>query len=209
MKKLIFIALSVTSISIPAFSAAPTVVTTLPPAVVTKQPSAAAANPAGHLVTSKSSDLSLVLPDKWEVMEQNLGIDLVALAPVFKPDDLFRQNLNVISVKFKDDMSLEDYFNINKESLRELLEDFNLESAQDATIGGIPAKKLIFTHTVGPVNVKVIQYLALVGNKAFVITFTADTLDFDKISQDFDKIASSIQFKPVDMAKTEESTPKS
>lgn len=200
MKKLIFIALSLFSISIPAFSATPAAST---------QPPAAAANPASHRVTSKSSDLSLVLPDKWEVMDQNLGIDLVALAPLLKPDDLFRQNLNVISVKFNDDMTLEDYFNINKESLRELLEDFDLESAQNATIGGIPAKKLIFTHTVGPVNVKVIQYLVLEGKKAFVITFTADTLDFDKISPDFDKIASSIQFKPEANAKTDASAPKS
>lgn len=191
MRIIIYIALLLISINIPAFSAT---------ATEEAKPAATAAAPTtektSNRVTSKNGDVNLVLPDKWEVMDQNLGLDLVALAPAVKPDDLFRQNLNVISIKMDTPLSLDEYYGYNVESLRELLENFDLENSQNVTIGGSPAKKIVFTHTVGPVNVKVIQYLTIVGKKAYVVTFTADTLSFDKYNQAFDDIAKSVQFKP-------------
>ena len=80
------------------------------------------------------------------------------------------------------------------QSLRKLLIDYDLEESSDVKLSGKDAKKIVFTHTMGVVNAKVLQYLMLIDGYAYVLTFTADPLDFEKYRQKFENIAGS--FKP-------------
>jgi hypothetical protein len=144
---------------------------------------------------SKEGDYSIQIPEQWELAKDQMGADFIAVAPPLDPNDLFRENLNVISAKFEFPISKEEYYSLNVKSLNDLLTDFDLELTEDVHLGGTDARKLIFTHRVGIVNVRVVQYLILNHQKAIVISFTADILEYPKIKDQFDKIAATFKIE--------------
>ena len=144
---------------------------------------------------SKEGDYSIQIPDRWEVMKDEMGTDLIALAPLVDPKDLFRENLNIISAKFEFPMSRDEYYALNIKSLNDLLTDFDLENSQDIKLGGVDAREITFTHRIGVVNVRVTQYLILVKQKAIVISFTSDTIEYPKIKDQFAQIATSFKMQ--------------
>lgn len=152
----------------------------------------APSNQQKHL--SESGGYSINFSGQWEVIKGSMGIDVIALAQALAPDDLFRENINVIHDIFNFPITREEYYEYNIDSLSKLLEDFDLEEALDVKLDGVDAKKLVFTHTVGVVHAKVIQYLILDENRAYIMTFTADPIDFKRFRPQFEEIANSVKF---------------
>ena len=142
---------------------------------------------------SKDGDFSILIPKQWEITKDVMGADVVAIAPSLDPQDLFHENFNIISAKFDFPMSKEEYYSLNIRSLSDLLTDFDLENSEDVSIGGQDARKIVFTHRIGVVNVRVIQYLFLKGQKAVVLSFTADTLEYPKMRTQFDEMISTFK----------------
>lgn len=151
--------------------------------------------PAIQEQKNKTVDYTIEIPSNWEIVKQYQGVDLVALAPKRESQYLFRTNMNIISANLGFEITRDEFYQYNLESLNNLLSDFNLENAKDVTIGGVSAKKLTFTHTMGIVNVRVNQYLILRNAEAYVMTFTAAREDFDNLAPLFDKIADSFKFQ--------------
>lgn len=143
---------------------------------------------------SKEGDYSIQIPDHWELMKDQMGTDVIAVAPLIDPKDLFRENLNIISAKFDVPITKEDFYSLNLKSLNNLLTDFDLEKTQDLKFGGVDARKITFTHRLGVVNVRVTQYLILAGQKAIIISFTSDMLEYPKIKDQFDQVASTFKY---------------
>jgi serine/threonine-protein kinase len=144
---------------------------------------------------SRDAGYSIEFPPEWEVMKGVMGTDVIALSPTKDPEDLFRENVNVIYAQLESPITREEYYSLNLRSLAQLLVDFDLEKSEDVKFGDVEAKKIIFTHTMGVVNAKVLQYLILDGDKAYVMTFTADPLDFDKILPTFEQVANSFKYE--------------
>lgn len=145
--------------------------------------------------TSVEGNFTVGFPEKWEVVEGVMGRDLVAMAPAGDPEDLFLENANIIYAKLDSPLNPEEYYNYNMQSLQHLLIDYDLEESTNVKLQGRDAKRIIFTHTMGVVNAKVMQYLLLIDNQAYVLTFTADPLDFDKFKQRFERIANTFTVK--------------
>jgi len=143
---------------------------------------------------SEDAGYSIQFPAQWEVMEGIMGADVIALAPTIDPEDLFRENVNIIFSKLDFPISREEYYALNLRSLAQLLVDFDLEESQEVQVDGVGAKKIVFTHTMGIVNAKVMQYLILDEDHAYVMTFTSDPLDFKTYRPKFEEIANSFRF---------------
>lgn len=144
---------------------------------------------------SKQGGYSIQFPLGWELREGFMGTDVVALAPVIDLQELFRVNINIIYSKLEVSATRDEYYDLNLKVLNQQLEDFDLESNKDVKLDGVDAKEFIFTHTLGIVNAKVLQYLVLNGDKAYVITFTADPNQFKNYKDVFDQIAASFKFE--------------
>jgi serine/threonine-protein kinase len=173
-----------------------------PPQPVSEQPEVKGDSPpdqktdsSPELHVSKDAGYSIQFPKEWEVMKGVMGTDVVALAPSKDPEDLFRENVNIIFANLDSPISRKDYYDYNLKSLSQLLTDFDLEENLDVQLDGMEAKKIVFTHTLGVVNAKVMQFLMIDGQKAYVLTFTADPLDFDKYRPKFEEIANSFKFQ--------------
>ncbi len=146
-------------------------------------------------LTNINNDYSIQFPKEWEILKNVMDTDVIAIAPKIDPEDLFRENVNIIKATLDVPISPEEYYLINIKSLGNILSDFDLEKSEDILVDGSPAKKIVFTHTIGVVNAKVLQYLILKDNKAYVLTFSADPMDFPNYLIKFEEIMQSFKFK--------------
>ncbi len=144
---------------------------------------------------SNDSGYTVEFPEQWEVMKGVMGTDVVALAPKLDPEDLFRENVNIIFTQLEFPITKEEYYGFNLKSLEQLLVDFDLEESTDVQIDGVDARVIVFTHTMAIVNAKVMQYLILDENRAYVMTFTSDPIDFESYRPKFEEITNSFRFK--------------
>lgn len=137
---------------------------------------------------------SIKIPNGWEVTQGDMGTDLIAVAPLIDPADLFRENLNIISAKLDTPITKEQYYEYNIKSLENFLNDFDLEKIEDVKVGGLEAKRVTFSHTMGVVNAEVVQYLILKGQNAYALTCTSDRIHFREIFPVFEKIVGTFRF---------------
>jgi len=133
-------------------------------------------------------------PEGWDIKRGVMGADVIALAPSDSDEDLFRENVNIIHADLEFPITQDEYSKINMTRLEELLTDYDLEESDDVDVDGIQSKRLIYTHRMGVVNAKVMQYLILVGSNAYVITFTTDPKMFDQYRGVFDEIMKTFKF---------------
>lgn len=148
-----------------------------------------------HSYISQKGEFSIVIPKKWDIEKQegDTNVDVIALAPNGDPNDLFRENMNVFVSKIDVPMSKDEYYDFNLKALQNLLEDFDLEESRNVTLGNEPARELVFSHTMGIVNAHVVQYLIMEENKVYVLTFSADPIDFKNYQPIFEDIAKSFK----------------
>jgi hypothetical protein len=144
---------------------------------------------------------SINFPIQWEVMQESKEESIVGIAPLSSPEDLFRENGNVIHAALDSNISVETFYNFNLNSLNVLLTDYDLEEKDIVLLNGNEAKRIVFTHTVGVLNAKVMQFLLLIGKDAYVLTFTADPIDFDQFRGVFEQIANTFQITQAQLQK--------
>lgn len=149
----------------------------------------------GERFVNPTGDYSVEFPSNWEIIKGQMGVDVVAVVPFLAPGDLFHENVNIISAEFEIPISLEEFYSYNINSLTDLMVDFDLEENKDVKLDGVNAKKIVFTHRLGVVNVKVVQYLILVNKRAYLMSFTSDTLEYPKVKDQFEAIAASFKFE--------------
>lgn len=143
---------------------------------------------------STDGDYSIQFPSKWGVKKGFMGTDVIALAPLDGSEDIFRENVNIIFTILDTPMTADEYYSLNMKSLEQLLTDFELEESEHVTLDGNPAFKILYTYRMGTVDAKVIQYLFLIDNRAYVITFTANPESFEDYQQRFEGIVRSFKF---------------
>jgi len=123
--------------------------------------------------------------DLWE--KQLMNGHSVFLTKGDKKDGTnFRNNLNVVVQDLSQNpMSLKDYHNLTLEQMQQALGKNTVTSDKDITIGGISAKELVYTipkdiSKGNFLDLKLKQTYLIKKNKAYLITYTAKTKDFEK-----------------------------
>ncbi len=140
--------------------------------------------------TNSQHGFRVDFPTSWEVQENAYGTIVMALSPL-TPGDTFRENVNVVSETIPDTYTLDQYFQASISNMSSSLKDFSSAGSGFMKILGQDAKWVIFTHNVGAVQAKAIQYYLLKNGKAFIVTCTATPATFQTFSMDFEKIAQS------------------
>jgi hypothetical protein len=141
----------------------------------------------------EKGNYTIEFPENWDVKKDFMGTDVIALSPQEDSSDMFRENVNIISTELDQPMSKEEYFDLNEKSLEQLLKDFKLADKQMTKVDGVDALKLVYTHRMGDVDAKVLQYLFVNDGKAYVITLTASPEEFDSYMSEFESIVNSFK----------------
>lgn len=158
---------------------------------------APAANPVYH---SKEKGFTIILPAGWEQQKDMMGAEVVAISAAEGANDTFRENINVVVEKLPQKMVTKDYYKSSLDVLKKVFIEFKLEKTGQAKVNGREFYYTIFTHKMNDVAAKILQYLAVNGDTAYVITASAAPDKFDKYKPIFEKSIQS--FKADDKKRT-------
>ena len=149
--------------------------------------------PESHHYADYDRDFKLVLPEKWQVQRQFMGLDIFAAAPQENDQLGSRANISVISADIDEPITLDQYVNKNLENLRNSLTDFKLIETGKLYFDGTEARQLIYTHKMNDLEIKVTQYFALNDKRGFVITCSAAADVYPKYAQAFEQSVKSFK----------------
>jgi len=162
---------------------------------VVKEPKASASLPEGfvrHQVEGRG--FSLACPQEWETRAV-MAAAIVLLSPQEGPADTFRENVNVVIEKLPAKMSLNDYQRGSMNTLRRILTDFKIHEQSAVTIGGAEARRLVYSHRMGMVKIKVLVDILVRERRGYSITCSAAPEQFDEFRGRFEEIVQSFRFE--------------
>lgn len=143
--------------------------------------------------TSQESDFTIDLPTTWEKKQGLMGIDIMAFAPFDSPEDVLRENTNILVSTLETSMTSKEFVRQNLDGLEEILTDFILEEQQQITLNGVKGTKILYRHKYNEIPLQVMQYLVLVDTQAYIITFSSTPQDFPNYASIFNQIIASFK----------------
>ncbi len=140
---------------------------------------------------SKSGEL-LTFPAGWEIKHDYMGCAIMGLSPLENEYDNFRENGNLVIEKLPQSVTATEYNKLSVNVMGNMLTNFEIISTSPAVIKEYNCSKMIYTHTMGQVNIKVLCFFIVDGKDGYVLTFSASTENFDKFLPEFNKIADTV-----------------
>ncbi len=141
--------------------------------------------------TLENAEFQIKYPSKWELNQSGIsGTNFILFAPNQSPT--FRDNLNLIIQDLKgQNIDLKKFTEISVEQIKQYFTNANI-ILSETTAG---KHKIVYTGTQGQLNLKWEQYYWVKNEKAYILTFTADQLSFDKQIEEVNSIMDSFKIK--------------
>lgn len=148
--------------------------------------------------------LTLSYPPDWTVDElrndpaapSNNSIVAIFKSPSQGQNDKYLENV-IINVQGprSDIASLESYTSNSVKAFTNMSDTIKITEQGKETLAGVPAHKLIYTSTGIPgLNLEKMQVFTVINNNtAYVVTFGAESAEYDKNIQDVEKMINSIK----------------
>jgi hypothetical protein len=146
--------------------------------------------------TNKKFEFSIMLPRLWYKEEGVLGTVIMAKAPLMSQTDNFQENISVIVTYVPAEMNLSTFFELNKNSIMEVIpgEEFDIQEGQ--IYAGKERGLWISLSSRGKqMTLRTISAMFVKRKQAYIVTCSADELEFDKYKPIFKKVIRSIRFK--------------
>ncbi|MEW6278485.1 MAG: hypothetical protein AB1758_07690 [Candidatus Eremiobacterota bacterium] len=139
-------------------------------------------------------DLSLKTPDDWELRAGLHRMVLMALSPVGKDNQQFRENLAVMAQALNPGESAREFADRNLQAARAALKDFR-EVAQGEEAGRPWA---VYSHVYAGQTLKVLACFVTHQEKGVILVFTSSEGEFPTLEPVFREVARTLSFEPAD-----------
>ncbi|MFA7272264.1 MAG: hypothetical protein WC044_00260 [Crocinitomicaceae bacterium] len=136
-------------------------------------------------------------PENWELnQKKEVGAEFFLFSELSSLEDKFRENVNLL----KQDISgyyldLDEYAKLTVGQVENLLEDGKILESSRISGNTRDFHKLIFTGTQNGLKLKFEQYFWVVGEDAFILTFTTVANQFEQYKVEGEGILNSFVLK--------------
>lgn len=149
--------------------------------------------------THPQQKFTLQYPGDWEATEdmeyQTFKIPFLALRPVRDENDVFRENLNVVTEKVSSSLKSKAYLELNLKQMGKVLKGFKSLEKGEFSGGTTGGHYMVYRHkdaVAGDLQVMVFCFTA--GTRGYALTCTSTPKDFGSYRETFLRIGRS--FKP-------------
>ncbi len=144
--------------------------------------------------------IKLEYPSSWTEVQMGGSAGLVAAfqSPQENESDVFVENI-VVAVSPEEETDLGNFTNTSLGQLSKFVTDFNLEKSEPATLGGAPARMIAYTGKQGQLSHRGKSIWALVGGKAYILTYGAEYGNYQRFLPAVDEIISSFEILPLEL----------
>ncbi len=144
---------------------------------------------------NREKGFSIQVPPGWDFEEKKMRTDLIAVSPAEGPEDTFRENFNVLVEELGVNMTSEEYYQKGIPLFKQFAVDFMQHENGIERIDGKEFRYDIISHRMGPLKIKILQYLTVRQKKGYLITFSAADDKFDRYLPMFKEIAKGFRFE--------------
>ena len=140
---------------------------------------------------------SIEYPDDWvEDKSGDSGTSFVLFSPLSSNQDKVRENINLMIQDLKgQNINLDKYVAITEKQIKTLMTNGNILESTRINSNGISSHKFIYRGKMGDFDFKFLQYVWILGEKAFLLTLTCEANEFDKYRETGEKIINSFKIK--------------
>jgi hypothetical protein len=161
--------------------------------------SAVQPSPEGLLVyLNLAQGIRMKYPNTWQKQEETgpMGFLVAFLSPLEDPFDRFSENVNLIVAKLPMPATLEQFVRYAYDQAMQLGAFTVLEGPTKDQLGNLPAYRMVYTGQLpGDLSGKYLVYLALNGDRAYTLTYTAQAGKYEKFLGNARQIAASLEAK--------------
>lgn len=136
---------------------------------------------------------SITFPDQWRWQRDFMGLDVFAPAPVKNEQVGSLANISVVSGKLDDGVSLETFFTTNIENLKKALRDVKVVETGKVFLDGLEGRKVVYSHAMGDMKLRVVQYFAVKNGHGYIITCTSSEEEYPKYADIFESAVKSFK----------------
>lgn len=147
--------------------------------------------------TINDNTYSIQYPDNWELnTEKSMGTSFILFTEQTSSEDKFRENINLIIQNLEGyNLNLDDYVAISEEQISKMVTNGIIFESKRLNTNNTEFQKVIFTGKQGLFQLKFVQYYFVKDEKAYVLTFTCEEIQYEKYSLISDQILESFLFK--------------
>jgi hypothetical protein len=144
-----------------------------------------------------TDSFSIQSPPKWEIDQTGrLGTTVILMSPPESPDDRFRENFNLAVQNLGSrKITLDQFTTLSEKQIKQFVKDGAVVESKRMGTGDNAYHKIIYTGKQGVLLLQFEQYYKIVGNKAYVLTFTTEQFKFDDFKAVGETIMGSLWIK--------------
>lgn len=132
--------------------------------------------------TISESTYSIQYPDNWELnTDRSMGTSFILFSEQTSSEDKFRENINLIIQNLEGyNLNLDDYVALSEEQISKMATNENSIESKRLNTNNTEFQKVIFTGKQGLFQLKFVQYYFIKDEKAYVLTFTCEEIQYEK-----------------------------
>ncbi len=141
---------------------------------------------------------TMLVPDEWKARRNPLDSPYELIAPATDDDnDNYTENIHV-GVINSTGLSLKQVFEqqFNVEALQQTIPGFEVIQVEDARIGLFSAKRVVYKNHLPSGRFQMLTYLVVAGNRAYLLTATAEADRFAQYLPIFERVCHSFRVEP-------------
>jgi hypothetical protein len=150
-----------------------------------------------HWKTYNDSGYSIRYPPAWELQSDGkTGVTFFISSPLESAEDKFRENVNLIIEDLTGgNIDLNQFVDISKEQIMKVITNSSIIESERIKGGSREHHKIIYTGDQGVFHLEFEQYYWMIGDKAYLLTFTAEKNRFTDWKETAEEILNSFVIK--------------
>lgn len=150
----------------------------------------------GLTETHSTDKYSIRYPDKWKFEGEDMGAVFHILAAKSGPNDGFNENVSLVIQDLTGiNIDLDRYVELAEKQILSSVKNGKIVKSQRLSSGSLQLHKLTYTGEINEFQLKLIRHYHLRDEKAYILTFTAETKEFEKFKFYGQQILNSFRFK--------------
>ena len=140
---------------------------------------------------------SIQYPENWELNKSGqMGMSFILLSKPTSQTDQFRENVNLLIQDLTGkNITLDKYVEISEGQIKTMITNGDLLESKRLNENKSEFQKVIYTGDQGAYKLKTEQYYWVKNEKAYVLTLTCESTQFDKYKETGEKILKSFRIK--------------
>jgi len=139
--------------------------------------------------------ISIRFPGGWEVIEEEDGDAVSAVAPFESEQDMLQESISVSVEDLDDEMTVDEFSKrVNVITAAECV-DYHMELSGSATIADLPANWIIFSYKESEGTIMTLGYSLVKGKRGYLITCNAEPHTYAAYSSIFATAAESLRIE--------------